>query len=49
MFYLPLVPWFLLLAVTFVIDGKRKVTFAKVSTGHGDRAKTDDVLKALTK
>jgi peroxiredoxin len=33
---------------TFVIDGKRKVTFAKVSTTHGDRAKVDDVLKALT-
>ena len=32
---------------TFVLDGKRKVTFAKVSKGHGDRAKTDDVLKAL--
>lgn len=33
---------------TFVLDGKRKVTFAKVSTTHGDRAKTDDVLKALS-
>lgn len=32
---------------TFVLDPKRKVTFAKVSTGHGDRAKTADVLKAL--
>lgn len=32
---------------TFVVDGKRKVTFAKVSTTHGDRAKTADVLKAL--
>lgn len=33
---------------TFVIDGMRKVTFAKVSTTHGDRAKVDDVLKAVT-
>jgi peroxiredoxin len=32
---------------TFVIDGKRKVEFAKVSSTHGDRAKVDDVLKAL--
>lgn len=32
---------------TFVIDGKRKVTFAKVSTTHGDRAKADDVLVTL--
>ncbi|MBN9118586.1 MAG: redoxin domain-containing protein [Planctomycetes bacterium] len=32
---------------TFVIDGKRKVTFAKVSTTHGDRAKVGDVLKAI--
>lgn len=32
---------------TFVLDGKRKVAFAKVSTTHGDRAKTADVLKAL--
>lgn len=32
---------------TFVLDTKRKVMFAKVSTGHGDRAKTADVLKAL--
>ncbi len=32
---------------TFVIDGKSKVTFAKVSPTHGDRAKADDVLKAL--
>ena len=32
---------------TFVIDGKRKVTFAKVSTTHGDRAKADDVLAKL--
>ncbi|MFO0848231.1 MAG: peroxiredoxin family protein [Gemmataceae bacterium] len=32
---------------TFVIDGKRKVTFAKVSTTHGDRAKVQDVLAML--
>lgn len=32
---------------TFVFDTKRKVTFAKVSTTHGDRARADDVLKAL--
>lgn len=32
---------------TFVLDAKRKVTFAKVSKTHGDRAKTDDILKAL--
>lgn len=32
---------------TFVIDGKRKVTFAKVSTAHGNRAKADEVLMAL--
>jgi thioredoxin-dependent peroxiredoxin len=32
---------------TFVIDGKRKVTFAKVSTTHGDRSKVGDVLAAL--
>ncbi|MBA4067540.1 MAG: bacteriocin [Isosphaera sp.] len=32
---------------TFVLDGKRKVTFAKVSTTHGGRAKADDVVKAL--
>jgi peroxiredoxin len=31
----------------FVLDGKRKVTFAKVSGGHGDRAAAADVLKAL--
>lgn len=34
---------------TFVLDSKRKVTFAKVSTTHGDRAKTADVLQALGK
>lgn len=32
---------------TFVLDAKRTITFAKVSTGHGDRANTDDVLKAI--
>jgi thioredoxin-dependent peroxiredoxin len=32
---------------TFVLDAKRKVTFAKISKDHGGRAKTDDVLKAL--
>ncbi len=32
---------------TFVIDRKRRVVFAKVSTTHGDRARVEDVLKAL--
>ncbi|MGL6096144.1 MAG: peroxiredoxin family protein, partial [Fimbriiglobus sp.] len=32
---------------TFVIDGSRKVKFAKVSGGHGDRAKVADVLAAV--
>lgn len=32
---------------TFVIDGTRKVVFAKVSTTHGDRAKVEDVLAKL--
>lgn len=32
---------------TFVIDGDRKIRFAKISKTHGDRAKVDDVLKAL--
>jgi peroxiredoxin len=32
---------------TFVIDGKQKITFAKVSTTHGDRADVADVIKAL--
>lgn len=32
---------------TFVIDKARKVTFAKISTTHGDRAKVADVVKAL--
>jgi len=34
-------------ASTFVMDAKRMVTFAKISKGHGDRAKIADVLKAL--
>ena len=33
---------------TFVLDSKRMVKFAKVSTTHGDRAKTNDVLKAVS-
>jgi peroxiredoxin len=32
---------------TFVIGTDRKIAFAKVSTTHGDRAKADDVLKAI--
>jgi peroxiredoxin len=32
---------------TFVLDAKRKVTLAKVSTTHGDRSKVDDLLKAV--
>lgn len=32
---------------TFVLDGERKVLFAKVSHTHGDRAKTDEILAAL--
>jgi peroxiredoxin len=32
---------------TFVLDKKRVVRFAKISRMHGDRAKVDDVLKAL--
>jgi len=32
---------------TFVIDKKGKVVYAKVSHSHGDRAKLEDVLKAL--
>jgi peroxiredoxin len=32
---------------TFVINGKRRVTFAKVSKTHGDRSKVEDVLKAV--
>lgn len=33
---------------TFVIDGDRKITFAKISMSHGGRASADEVLKALT-
>src|SRR5689334_12150665 len=33
---------------TFVIDGKRKVTFTKVSTSHSDGAKVEDVLAKLS-
>ena len=32
---------------TFVLDQMRVVKFRKVSQSHGDRAKTEDVLKAL--
>jgi thioredoxin-dependent peroxiredoxin len=32
---------------TFVVDRAGKITFAKVSTTHGGRAKTDDILNAL--
>jgi len=32
---------------TFVVGTDRKIAFAKVSSGHGDRAKADDVLKAI--
>ena len=32
---------------TFVLDGNRKVQYARISKTHGDRAKTDDVLGAL--
>lgn len=34
---------------SFVLDGRRTVTFAQVSKTHGDRAKAADVLKALAK
>ncbi len=34
---------------TFVLDNKRKVLFAKISHGHGDRAEVGDVLAALPK
>lgn len=33
---------------TFIIDGKRAVTFAKISKSHGGRAKAEEVLKVLT-
>ncbi|MEO5987825.1 MAG: peroxiredoxin family protein [Candidatus Eisenbacteria bacterium] len=32
---------------TFVINLKRKVTYARVSKTHGDRAKVEDVLRAV--
>jgi len=32
---------------TFVLDGNRVVRFRKISTSHGGRARTDDVLAAL--
>jgi peroxiredoxin len=32
---------------TFVIDGKNKIQFAKVSKTHGDRADPKDILKAI--
>jgi len=32
---------------TFVIDKKGKILYAKVSHSHGDRAKLEDILKAL--
>ena len=34
---------------TFVIDRKDVIRFAKISHSHGDRAKVEDVLKALGK
>ena len=33
---------------TFVIDGKGKVTFAKISRTHGGRTKSDEILTALS-
>ena len=33
---------------TFVIDSKGKIAYSKVSKTHGDRAKMEDVLKALS-
>jgi peroxiredoxin len=32
---------------TFIVDKDNKIAYAKVSTGHGDRAKAADLLKAL--
>lgn len=32
---------------TFVLDSTRKITFAKISRSHGDRAKNADILKAI--
>ncbi len=34
---------------TFIIDGSRKIRFAKVSTSHGGRAKATEVLDAIAK
>jgi peroxiredoxin Q/BCP len=34
---------------TFVLDVARKITFAKVSRSHGDRANNDEILKAIPK
>ncbi len=34
---------------TFVVNSKGIVSFALVSKGHGGRAKTEDILKALSK
>jgi len=33
---------------TFISDGKRAVTFARISKSHGGRAKAEEVLKVLT-
>ena len=33
---------------TFVVDSTRRVTFAKVSRSHGDRANSADIIKALS-
>jgi peroxiredoxin len=33
---------------TFIVDPNQKVTFAKVSQGHGDRSKAADMLKVIT-
>lgn len=33
---------------TFVLDAKRVVKYRKISTSHGDRAPTKDILAALT-
>jgi hypothetical protein len=32
---------------TFILAGKRTVSFARVSTTHGGRVKADEALKAL--
>ena len=31
----------------FVLDGSRKVKYAKTSTGHGGRADVDELVKAV--